>query len=123
MKYAYYLIALMCSTTFGCNFEGASQNQSISIKNTDAGYQFEASFPEGKTEKVVNYLEEKLQADELFLAASDVKDSEVNLGDSIKFYLKSSPGKLEIEFKKQNNSEAAYHKLVSLCNGIKEVLK
>ncbi len=123
MKNLYYLIAMICTSLFGCNFEGGSQNQSISVKNNESGYSFDASFPERKMEKVVGYIEKTLNADDLFLTPSDVKDSEVNLGDSVKFYLKSSPGNIEIDFKKRDNSEASYLKLVRLCTGIKDVLK
>jgi len=122
MKKAYYLIAA-CTILFGCNFNGNSDNLSISVKSTDADYSFEASYPEKKTEKVVAYLEKTLGDDKIFTAPSDIKDEEVALGDSVKFYLKSSPGNLEIDFKKQHNSEAAYAKLVEMCKGVKEVLK
>ena len=123
MKNLYYLAALISATLFGCNFNGDNDNLSISVKSTDAGYSFEASYPENKTEKVTAYLEKTLGNDKIFTAPSDIKDEEVALGDSIKFYLKSSPGNLEIDFKKQQNSEVSYNKLVEMCKGVKEVLK
>ncbi|TCC94367.1 hypothetical protein EZ428_06240 [Pedobacter frigiditerrae] len=123
MKKVHYLITLISATLFGCNFNGNNDNLSIGVKSTDAGYSFEASYPEKKTEKVVAYLEKTLGDDKIFTAPSDIKDEEVALGDSVKFYLKSSPGNIEIDFKKQHNSEASYVKLVNMCKGVKEVLK
>lgn len=121
MKNAYYLIAA-CTILSGCNLNG-NDNLSISVKSTATGYSFDAAYPENKTEKVVAYLEKTLGNDKIFTALSDIKDEEVAMGDSVKFYLKSSPGNLEIDFKKQYNSEASYNKLVEMCKGVKEVLK
>ncbi|RZK52121.1 MAG: hypothetical protein EOO91_19895 [Pedobacter sp.] len=123
MKKTYYLIALIPALLVSCNFNGNDDNVSISVRSTDAGYSLDASYPENKTEKVTKYLEETLGDDKIFTAPSDIKDEEVALGDSVRFYLKSSPGNIEIDFKKQHNSEASYKKLVEMCKGVKEVLK
>lgn len=123
MKKAYYLITILTASLFGCNFNGNNDNISISVRSTDAGYSLDASYPEQKTEKVVKYIEETLGDEKIFTVPSDIKDEEVALGDSVKFYIKSSPGNLEIDFKKQHNSKASYAKLVEMCKGVKEVLK
>lgn len=68
MKNVNYLIVLISATLFGCNFSGNSDNLSISVKSTDSGYNFEASYPENKTEKVVAYLEKSLLDDSLYTA-------------------------------------------------------
>lgn len=106
----------------GCNFRDGSDDLSISVKNNEAGYNFEATYPERKTEKVVAYLEKELQNDELFTASSDIKNMDVVLADSTRFYLKSEPGFIVIDFKKQKNSFSSYQKMEKVCAGLKELL-
>ncbi len=123
MKKSYLILSLIVATLgFGCNFGVDSENQSISIKNNDVGYNFEASYPKKKTEKVVAYIEETLKDDALFTAPSDVKNMDIVLPDSTKFYLKAEPGFIVIDFKKQKNSLTSYQKMEELCKGIKELL-
>ena len=44
------------------------------------------------------------------------------MDDNTSFYIKSYPGKLKIKFNKNQNSEASYFKIKSLCEGINEVI-
>ncbi|MFD0939232.1 hypothetical protein [Pedobacter boryungensis] len=114
-----YLIALICFVLFGCNSNQSSQ--SISVKKTEAAYNFEASYPEKKTAKVISYIESTIK-DDLFSTVNSKHNAEVLLNDSTKFYLKAEPGFIIIDFKKQKNSITSYQKLEKLCMGIKEVI-
>ncbi len=49
-------------------------------------------------------------------------DGVITLDDHTKFYIKKSPGVLEIKFDKDENTEEAYHTIKSMCQGIKKVL-
>jgi len=123
MKKSFLTLGLLITIFgFGCNFGADSENQSISIKNNDAGYNFEASYPKGKTEKVVAYIEKTLNDDQFFTAPSDLKNMDVVLSDSTRFYLKAEPGFIVIDFKKQKNSFTSYKKMEELCQGLKELL-
>ncbi|WP_152969711.1 hypothetical protein [Pedobacter sp. Hv1] len=123
MKALYlYLSMLLAALGLSCNFRSASDNLSISVKNNDAGYNFEATYPERKTDKVVAYLEKALQDDQLFTASSDIKNVNVVLSDSTAFYLKAEPGFIVIDFKKQMNSFTSYKKMEEVCLGLKELL-
>jgi len=103
----------------GCGFDGNSNRQSISVRKTDASYQFKASYPKKRTADVITYVENTLKDGQLF-GRGGISDSDINLGDSIKFHLQSEPGFIAIEFKKTGNSFGAYQKMERMCIGIKK---
>jgi hypothetical protein len=105
----------------GCGF-GNSNRQSISVKKTANTYEFEATYPAEKTAKVSAYLASRLKGKKLF-DADGYSDSDLNLGDTMKFHLKAKLGFISISFKKDENSFPAYRQLESFCTGIKGVLK
>jgi len=106
----------------GCGFDSNSNRQSITVQKTDASYQFKASYPKKKTAEVITYVENTLKDGQLF-GGDGVSDSDINLGDSIKFHLQSEPGFIAIEFKKMDNSFGAYQKMERMCIGIKKILQ
>ncbi len=116
------MLALFAVLASGCKFSGSADSQSISIRNTAEGYNFQASYPERKSKSVVDYVEGTLKDNRIFDAA-EKKDAEIVLGDGSRFYLKAYPGYIEIDFKKNKNSFTAYQKLKELCAGIKDTLK
>ncbi len=123
MKGLYLILTLLFSTLgLSCNFKGGNDNLSISVKNNEEGYNFEASYPERKTDKVVAYLEKTLADETLFTASSDLKNTNVILADSTRFYLKAEPGFIVIDFKKQKNSMSSYQRMEKVCAGLKDVL-
>ena len=121
-KVALVFAAITITLLLACNF-GSSHNQSITVKKTDSKYQFKASFPERKTGKVLSYIKKTLKEDRLFRESQESKESDVNLGDTVKFHLKSGPGQIEITFWKMENSFLGYQKLEKMCIHIKEVLR
>lgn len=120
MKNKLYLVALICAMLAACNYNGSSQ--SISVRKTEAAYNFEASYPERKTAKVIAYIESTLKDDHLFPTEKSELNSEVVLTDSTRFYLKAEPGFIIIDVKKQKNSFTSYKKMEKLCMGIKDVI-
>lgn len=117
------ITAAICSAfLMGCDFN-SDGNQSITVKKTDTEYNFKASYPERKTKKVIDYIEETLKDNQLFANESDRKNSDVSLADSTNFYLKAEPGLIVIDFKKQKNTYTSYKKMEDLCMGIKDLLQ
>ncbi|WP_113654320.1 hypothetical protein [Pedobacter namyangjuensis] len=112
-------ITIMLATS--CRFN--NENQSIQVVVTEGTYVFEAKYPKEKTERVVNYIEKVLNDDSFFASDEGEKSGAVVLNDGKNFRVKSSPGFLEIEFRKKENSETNYKELVKLCSGVKEQLK
>lgn len=106
----------------GCGFDNSSNRQSISVRKTEDSYRFKASYPKKKTNEVMTYVQNTLKDGQLF-GRDGVSDSEINLGDSTKFYLQSEPGFIAIEFKKIDNSFKSYQKMESMCGGIKKILQ
>ena len=49
-------------------------------------------------------------------------DGTIALDDHTTFYIKKYPGKLEIKLNKDENSDEAYERVKSMCNGIKKLL-
>lgn len=122
MKKIYFMIGVMAiMLTASCRFN--NENQSIQVVVTDDTYVFEAKYPKGKTERVVAYIEKQLNDDAFFASDEGEKSGAVVLNDGKNFRIKSSPGFLEIEFRKQENSETNYKELVNLCTRIREELK
>ena len=120
MKKIYFIMALAIVAVSSCRFGGGSQ--SVSIRNNDRGYNFQASYPEEKAAKVVAYIEKTLKDDRIFEHVNSKKDADILLGDGAKFHLTAYPGFVEIDFKKNNNSSSSYEKLKELCQGIKDTL-
>jgi hypothetical protein len=63
------------------------------------------------------------------LAAGDVSscnteiDGDITLDNQGHFYMKKSPGFLNIKLDKEKNSDATYKKLRSVCEGINDVVR
>ena len=49
-------------------------------------------------------------------------DGTIALDDHTIFYIKKYPGFIEIELDKDKNSDVAYRRIKSMCEGIKRVL-
>lgn len=121
MKKLTLILAALTIICSACEFK-KSNSQSIAIKKTDRKYQLKASFPERKTAKVFGYIKHSLNENKLFRDPESLKESEVNLGDTMRFYLKSAPGLVEITFRKTDNTFNSYHKLEKMCAELKGVL-
>lgn len=106
MKHIGYTFSVICLMLMsGCDFIKKSSGQSITIKKTDSKFQFKASFPEYKTGKVYDYIEEVLLNTHIFAGNNDIKNVALNLGDTLRFRLKAEPGDVEIMMHKPDNTE------------------
>ena len=119
--YKLTILILTVVLLFGCSFN--DENQSVKIEKNSSGYNFEATYPERKTKDVVAYLDKNLKQDNPYKSENEQIDADVVLPNDAAFYLKTRPGLIVINFKKQKNNEANYQRLEKLCLGIKEELK
>lgn len=115
------IMATTLSFMVGCNF-GNRNGHSIAVTKTSSSYQFKAKFPDRKTTQVLNYIKQTLHEDKLFSNPEQDRDSEINLGDTLRFHLSTAPGKVGLHFNWQDNSPQNCKKLEDLCAGIKSKL-
>ena len=99
-------------------------NGSISIKHSqyDHYYEMTAKFNPEKTTEVDTYLDKELSAGDMSFVNTRM-DGEITLDDKTTFYVKKSPGYLNIKFDKEKNSAEAFSKVKSVCDGINEVVR
>jgi hypothetical protein len=121
MKQTAILIFICISVTFiSCSHHRG--NIDISVK--DAGHYFfmDADFHESKTRQVERYMNSEIGEAGKLSFFNTHTNAMVTLDDDTKFYLREEPGHLYIKFDKDENSPAAYYRIKSMCEGVKEVL-
>ena len=114
---------LLLLFTLSCTDFGNNHNTSISVSENERTYKLSANFSRNKTKTVHEYMDKKLNKyTELSFVNSEI-DGDVRLNNGATFYVKSLPGKLEIELDKRENSTEAYAVVKDMCSGIKDVVK
>ena len=113
-------VLLPVITITSCGFPDGS----ISIKHSqyDHYYEMTAKFNPEKTTKVDRYLDKELPSGNMSFVNNRM-DGEITLDNKATFYIKQSPGYLHIKFDKEKNSDEAYAKIRSVCEGINEVVR
>ena len=120
-KFAILLCVLLpVITIISCGFPDGS----ISIKHSqyDHYYEMTAKFNPEKTTEVDRWLDQGLSAGDMSFVNTHM-DGEITLDDKTTFYVKKSPGYLNIKFDKEKNSDKAFSKVRSVCEGINEVVR
>jgi len=114
------LVLLPVLSIISCGFPDGS----ISIKHSkyDHYYEMTAKFNPEKTTEVDRWLDQELSASNMSFVNTQM-DGEITLDDKITFFVKKSPGYLNIKFDKEKNSEEAFVKVKSVCEGINEVVR
>ena len=119
------LAILMCVllpviTIISCGFPSGS----VSIKHSqyDHYYEMKAKFNPKKTTEVDRYLDKELSGGDMSFVNTAI-DGEITLDNKTTFYIKKSPGYLHIKFDKEKNSDEAFFKIKSVCEGINEVVR
>ncbi len=107
-------------TIVSCGFPGGS----ISIKHSQYSHYYEmtAKFNPEKTTEVDKYLDKELSNGDMSFINTRI-DGEITLDDKATFYIKKSPGYLTIKFDKEKNTDEAYLKIRSVCEGINDVVR
>jgi hypothetical protein len=81
-----------------------------------------AYFPKNKTRDVDEYMDDRIGRRSKMSFVNSRIDGTIALDDHTKFYIKKSPGVLEIKLDKDENSDEAYHEIKLMCQGIKKIL-
>jgi len=113
-------VLLPVLSIISCGFPDGS----ISIKHSqyDHYYEMTAKFNPEKTTEVDRWLDQELSAGNMSFVNTQM-DGEITLDDKITFFVKKSPGYLNIKFDKEKNSKEAFVKVKSVCEGINEVVR
>jgi len=114
------VLAILLGFLISCS--GPENDTSITIKESESTYKMTASFPEDKTARIKQYINSCISDGDFFTPGNDPVDVTADLKDNTKFHLKSRNGKLLIELKKSENSEASLERIRKMCEGIKKVL-
>ena len=80
-----------------------------------------ANFSRSKTRAVEMYMDDMFASGNMSFRHSRI-DGDIALDDHSTFYIKKRAGYLYIKFDKDQNSDEAYYKIRSMCEGIKRVL-
>ena len=110
----------LCIANISCGFPGGS----ISIKHSedDHYYEMTAKFNPDRTLAVERWLDKELASGDVSFTNMQI-DGNITLDDNSTFYIKKSPGFLNIKLDKEKNSEAIYKKVRAVCEGINEVVR
>ena len=110
----------LCIAIISCGFPGGS----ISIKHSeyDHYYEMTAKFNPDRTAAVERWLEKELPAGDVSFTNTEI-DGNITLDNQATFYMKKSPGFLNIKLDKEKNSDAIYRKIRTACEGINDVVR
>ena len=109
---------VICATIVSCRFHN---NTSISYSENGHYYKMKAKFSRSKTGVVERYMDDMLASGTMSFRHTRI-DGELALDDHTTFYIKKHAGYVYIKFDKDENSDEAYYKIRSMCEGIKRVL-
>jgi hypothetical protein len=114
------ILLLPVITILSCGFPDGS----ISIKHSqyDHYYEMKAKFNPDKTSKVDKYLDKELTGGNMSFVNIEM-DGDITLDDKTTFYIKKSPGYLNIKFDKEKNSNEAFVKIKSVLEGINDAVR
>ena len=110
----------LCIAIISCGFPGGS----ISIKHSeyDHYYEMTAKFNPDRTAAVERWLDKELATGDVSFTNTEI-DGNITLDNQATFYMKKSPGFLNIKLDKEKNSDAIYRKIRSVCEEINEVVR
>jgi len=110
----------LCIAIISCGFPGGS----ISIKHSeyDHYYEMTAKFNSDRTAAVERWLDKELPSGNMSFANTEI-DGDIMLDNQATFYIKKSPGFLNIKLDKEKNSDAVYKKIRAVCEGINDVVR
>ena len=111
--------AFVCFTLISCRHHA---NTSISLRESDHYFSMKAYFSENRTRDVEEYMDDKIGERSNMSFVNTRIDGQLSLDDRTQFYMKKSPGHVEIKLDKNENSNKSYQRIKSMCEGIKEVI-
>jgi hypothetical protein len=115
-----FLCALIWLCTPSCIHEGS--RTSITISDADDSYYMSAQFSKSKTRDIEQYMDDRIGRNSRLSFVNTRIDGTITLDDHTTFYLKKSPGAVEIKLDKSKNSNESYHTIKSMCEEMKTLL-
>jgi hypothetical protein len=97
-------------------------NISIHISDSEHYYKMYARYDENRTRNLDEFMDDKIGRRSNMSFVNSRIDGKLALDDHTTFYIKKYPGYLEIKLDKDENSNEAYHRIKSMCEGIKKVV-
>lgn len=98
-------------------------NISIHVSESSHDYKFLAHYDKSKTRDVDEYMDDEIGRNSNMSFVNSQIDGKISLDDRTTFYIKKSPGHLQINFDKDENSTASYREIKKMAEGLKEVMK
>ena len=108
---------VLTSFSISCTNEG---DVKISVTDSDDTYEFYAKYDKKKTRRVQDFINSKVAPSSY--STDDEMEITVTLDDKTEFELVEAPGKVRIKLDKEDNSNASYHRIKEMCEGIKKVI-
>lgn len=117
-------LAILIFVAVNILISSCGHHRNIDITMKDAGHYFymDADFHHSKTRQVEHYMNREIGKESNFSFVNTRTDATVTLADNTRFYMRKEPGHLVIKLDKDENSPAAYYRIKSMCEGIKEVI-
>ena len=81
-----------------------------------------AHFNKGSNRNVENYMDNTIGRKNNMSFVNSTIDGKLKLDDQTVFYIKKSPGMLEIKLDKDANSNESYEEIKTMCQGLKQVV-
>ena len=119
-KFSVLFYALVCITITSCRHNDGNIN--ISYNESGHYYTMKAHFSKNKTRNVEEYMDDRIGAGSNMSFVNTRIDGKIILDDHTTFYIEKYAGLVEIKLDKDENSPEAYHRIKSMCEGIKEVV-
>lgn len=95
---------------------------SIHVSDSKQYYKMYAHYNPGKAGNVDEYMTDEIGRASHMSFVNTRIDGKLTLDDRTTFYLKKHPGYIEIKLDKDENSGDSYHKIKTMCNGIKQII-
>ena len=113
-----FYVLVFCTIIVSCRFHN---NVNISYSENGHYYKMKANFSRSKTAAVERYMDDMLATGDMSFRHTRI-DGELTLDDHSTFYIKKRAGYIYIKFDKDENSDEAYYRIKSMCEGIKKGL-
>lgn len=102
--------------------EVADHDTTISVSENRHNYSFRAVYDARESDKVQQYLNQCISPVQLGNSGGEYVNVNTTLADHTHFYVRESPGKLEIKLDKRLNTSASYQRIRAMCEGVKQIL-
>jgi len=113
----FFFTLSLCIAISSCGFPG----RNISIEHSEYSHYYEmtAKFNPDRTVAIERWLDKELPAIDVSFINTEI-DGNITLDNQATFYMKKSPGFLNIKLDKEKNSDAIYRKIRTVCDGIND---